>query len=104
MAEVVEVESQSAGKGSLGFKISGLNGVRYTSAKWVDSLDRGQGNLFSSLGQWIPCRKTEDKGEWVFKSGDYVKARLDDGSVWEGRISDMNFDISRIANLIVRRR
>jgi hypothetical protein len=102
-AEVVGVETDPLGKGSLSLNLPVL-GVRHLSAKYIDSLERGQGNEFCSLGHWIPCRRTDEKREWVVDSSDYVKVRLDDGSLLEGRWYTITADKARISNMIARRR
>lgn len=55
----------------------------------IDSLDNGQGELFRTFHNWIPCRRDNERQGWLTAYGapEMFRAKLDDGTIVEGRIS-----------------
>jgi hypothetical protein len=88
IVEDIVPQRDPKGYGSIKCSLPALGTVT-VSAEKVDSVENGMGEMFRNLGAWIPCRKVEvnDDEGWFIQTGYYVRARLIDGRILEGRIS-----------------
>lgn len=58
------------------------------SADDIDSLENGQGKLFQTFHDWVPCRRDNERQGWLAANAPHMfRAKLEDGTIVEGRIS-----------------
>lgn len=59
----------------------------------IDSLENGQGELFRTFHDWVPWRKVNEGQGWILDfEGHIFRAKLDDGTIVEGRLGGRSDD------------